>query len=74
MHEIKTNEPEVPVRRLAPSLMLDAQEVATLSMLMRELRDMTQSRRSFSAASAFLRRVGAETESPRLVAADLLDG
>jgi hypothetical protein len=52
---------------------LDASEMAVLSALMLELRDLTQSRRTYTAASMFLRRLGAETESPRLVPADALD-
>lgn len=55
------------------SRMLDARDIAMLSALMFELRDITQSRRSFTAASDFLRRFGAETQSPRLVPADALD-
>ena len=54
----------------SPTVMLDAREIETLSVLMRELRDLTMSRRSFTAASDLLRRLGAETESPRLVAVD----
>ena len=61
----------VPSRE--PGTMLDARDVAVLSSLIRELRDLTQSRRSFAAASEVLRRLGAETESPRLVPADALD-
>jgi hypothetical protein len=57
----------------APGTMLDARDVVVLSSLIRELRDLTQSRGSFAAASDFLRRLGAETESPRLVPADALD-
>ena len=56
-----------------PGTMLDARDVVVLSSLIRELRDLTQSRGSFAAASDFLRRFGAETESPRLVPADALD-
>jgi hypothetical protein len=52
---------------------LDARDIDVLSSLIRELRDLTQSRGSFAAASDFLRRIGAETESPRLVPADVLD-
>lgn len=63
--------PMAPAR--APGTMLDAREVAVLSSLIRELRDLTQSRGSFAAASDFLRRLGAETQSPRLVPADALD-
>jgi hypothetical protein len=63
--------PIAPVR--APGTMLDARDVAVLSTLIRELRDLTQSRGSFAAASDFLRRLGAETESPRLVPGDALD-
>ena len=63
--------PMAPPR--APGTMLDARDVAVLSSLIRELRDLTQSRGSFAAASDFLRRLGAETESPRLVPADALD-
>jgi hypothetical protein len=63
--------PMAPPR--APGTMLDARDVAVLSSLIRELRDLTQSRHSFAAASDFLRRIGAETESPRLVPADALD-
>jgi hypothetical protein len=54
-------------------VMFDAREVAVLSSLMKELRDVTQSRGTFSAASEILRRIGAEFESPRLVPADALD-
>lgn len=57
----------------APGTMLDARDVVVLSSLIRELRDLTQSRGSFAAASDFLRRLGTETESPRLVPADALD-
>jgi hypothetical protein len=73
MYESEHDDPQSPVRHPASTLMLDAQDMATLSTLMRELRDITQSRGSFSAASAFLRRLGAETEGPRLVPADALD-
>lgn len=52
---------------------LDACDMAVLSSLMLELRDITQSRRTFQATSAFLRRLGAETDGPRLVPADALD-
>ncbi len=57
----------------AITTMLDARDIATLSGLMRELRDLTQSRRTFTATSDFLRRLGAESESPRLVREDALD-
>ena len=73
MYESEIADPHWSARQPAPSMMLDAQDVATLSTLMRELRDITQSRGSFSAASAVLRRLGAETEGPRLVPADALD-
>ncbi|MFN3743518.1 MAG: hypothetical protein ACK4TL_02305 [Hyphomicrobiaceae bacterium] len=73
MFESELDDPQWPARQPAPTLTLDAQDVATLSTLMRELRDITQSRGSFRAASAFLRRLGAETEGPRLVPADALD-
>jgi hypothetical protein len=73
MYESDLDDPHWPARQPAPSLTLDAQDVATLSTLMRELRDITQSRGSYSAASAFLRQLGAETEGPRLVPADALD-
>lgn len=73
MYESAVDDPQSPVCRLAPSVMLDAQEVATLPSLMRELRDITQSRGTFRAAGAFLRRIGAEVESPRIVPADQLD-
>ena len=63
--------PMTPSR--VPGTMLDARDVVVLSSLIRELRDLTQSRGSFAAASDFLRRLGAETESPRLVPADALD-
>ncbi len=53
--------------------MLDARDTATLSGPMRELRDTTQPRRTFAATSDFLRRLGAESESPRLVREDALD-
>jgi hypothetical protein len=63
-----------PMARLrADGTMLDARDVAMLSSLIRELRDLTQSRGSFAAATDFLRRIGAETDSPRLVPADALD-
>lgn len=52
---------------------LTAREIETLSSLMRELRELTQSRRSFAAASDFLRRLGAEAEGPRLIPADTRD-
>ena len=73
MVKSELDNPKTLGRRLTPNLILDAQDVAMLSALMRELRDLTPSRRSFRAASALLRRLGAETESPRLVAADLPD-
>jgi len=73
MYESELHDPLSPRRSRAPTVMLDAEEVATLSALMEELRDSTQSRRSFCAASTFLRRFGAEVESPRLVPADTLD-
>lgn len=63
--------PMAPLR--APGTMLDARDVVVLSSLIKELRDLTQSRGSFAAASEFLRRLGVETESPRLVPADALD-
>ena len=53
--------------------MLDSRDVAKLSALMFELRDITQSRRTFAEASQFLLRFGAEREGPRLVPADALD-
>ncbi len=74
MYEREIDDPSRSSHRLPPNLILDAREVAILSALMRELRDTTQSRSSFKAASAILRRLGTETESPRLVTADLLDG
>jgi hypothetical protein len=61
------------VRHRAAGTTLDARDIDVLSSLIRELRDLTQSRGSFAAASDFLRRIGAETESPRLVNADVLD-
>jgi len=73
MYESKPFQPNAPARRPAAGLLLDAGEVATLSALMRELRDVTLSRRSFSAASAFLHRLGGEAERPRLVPADPID-
>jgi hypothetical protein len=73
MYEKTIDDHEPAVYRLAPELTLDAQDVATLSALMSELREMTQSRRSFAAASAFLRRFGAESEGPRLVPAEALE-
>ncbi len=53
------------------SVVLDARDVETLSSLMRELRELTLSHRSFTAASEMLRRFG-ETDGPRLVPADAL--
>lgn len=67
--EMMTAGPPKPVL----TTMLDARDIATLSALMFELRDVTQSRRTFTTASDFLRRFGAETEGPRLVPADALD-
>jgi hypothetical protein len=59
--------PEEAERR---NVLLTAEETATIAELMRELRDVTLSRRSFLAASDFLRRFAGETESPMLVPAD----
>lgn len=70
MYEKTNDDPEQPVRRTYPAMMLNADDVAALSTLMFELREMTQSRRSFAAASTFLRRFGAESEGPRLVPVD----
>ena len=46
---------------------LSADEVGTLAALMRELRELTQSRRTFAAASEFLQRLTAEAYQPNLV-------
>ena len=46
---------------------LSADEVGTLAALMRELRDVTQSRRTFAAASELLQRLTTETYQPNLV-------
>ena len=73
MYESAIDDADRPTGRFAPALTLDAKDVAVLSTLISELRETTQSRRSFAAASAFLRRFGAETEGPRLVPADALD-
>lgn len=48
-------------------LEFDAHDIAVLTCLLRELRDMTLSRRSFTESTRFLRRLARERESPRLV-------
>ena len=52
---------------------LTAEEVGTIAALMQELRDVTQSRRTFVATTDFLARVAAESERPRLVPHDALE-
>lgn len=64
-------EPRPAASNPSSGVMLDARDIETLSSLMRELRDLTLSRRSFIAASELLRRFG-ETDGPRLVPADTL--
>ena len=46
---------------------LSADEVGTLAALMQELRDLTQSRRTFTATSELLQRLTNETNQPNLV-------
>ena len=46
---------------------LSADEVGTLSALMQDLRDLTQSRRTFAAASDLLSRLTTENDHPHLV-------
>jgi hypothetical protein len=70
MYEKTNDDLEQPNRRTTSAMFLDADDVAALATLMFELREVTQSRRSFAAASTFLRRFGAENESPRLVPVD----
>lgn len=48
-------------------LEFDAHDIAVLTCLLHELRDTTQSRRSFREATRFLQRLAGERESPRLV-------
>lgn len=55
-------------RTTAPVLSQD--DVDTLVSLMTELRELTQSRRSFAKATDLLQRLGGETQSPSLVPAD----
>lgn len=63
----KHSAPQEAERR---SVLLTAEELAAIAELMRELRDVTLSRRSFLAASDFLRRFAGETQGPVLVPAD----
>ena len=58
--------------RLAPdsassATHLNADEIARLAAMMRELRDLTQSRRTFADATRFLQQYGDERISPFLV-------
>lgn len=46
---------------------LNADEIARLAAMMRELRDLTQSRRTFADATQFLQQYAGERESPSLV-------
>ena len=46
---------------------LDAHDIAVLACLLRELRDTTQSRRTFAEATRFLQRLARERDSPLLV-------
>ncbi len=50
---------------------LTAEEIRELSELMRELRNITLSRRTFKATCDFLARFAGETAGPALVAPDL---
>ncbi len=50
--------------------MLSQEDVTDLVSLMTELRELTQSRRTYSKATEFLRRFNGEINSPSLVPAD----
>jgi hypothetical protein len=49
---------------------LPVEDIEQIATLMRELRDTTLSRRTFAAATLFLRRYAGETDSPTLVCDD----
>lgn len=51
---------------------LSAEEVGAMIRLMQELRDVTQSRRTFASAAEFLARFSGEASS-RVVRADVLE-
>ena len=46
---------------------LTGDEIGTLAALMQELRDLTQSRRTFAAANDLLARLSIESDHPHLV-------
>ena len=52
---------------------LSADEVGALAALMQELRDLTQSRRTFAAASELLDRLTRETGSSHVAHGDTLE-
>ena len=54
----------------AATVLLTAGEIVVLASLMREHRETTLSRYTFSATSQFLRRFAGEERSPSLVPAD----
>lgn len=52
---------------------LSAEEVGQLAGLMQELRELTQSRRTFAAANELLSRLTSEAQQPHLVPQDAPD-
>ena len=46
---------------------LSADEIGTLAALMQELRDLTQSRRTFAAVNELMARLATESDHPHLV-------
>jgi hypothetical protein len=63
---------ERPPSTVPSGAYLTAEEIREVSELMYELRNVTLSRRTFKAASAFLARFAGETASPGLVPTDPL--
>lgn len=71
MPRIDPPRPSQPFGRT--SIMLDKSEVQQLATLMRELRELTPSRRTFAATTAFLRRFAGELNGPTQVAEESSD-
>lgn len=49
------------------AIRIDAEDIARIAAMMRELRDLTLSRRTFADATRFLRQFAGERDSPCLV-------
>ena len=60
-------------RQASQGRYLSSEELDVLVRLMEELRDVTQSRRTFSAANEFLSRFSGEAVRSSLVPADVLE-